>query len=181
MFLLLKQRRSIRIFENRKVEKEKIAQIVQTALLSPSSKNNNPWKFIIVEDQEILSKLSDSKAHGSRFLNKAPLAIVVLADPRQSDVWIEDASIGTTIILLSAQALGLGCCWIQIRRRKHSDGQDSEQFVADSLGIPKHLRILCMVAIGYPGEEKSEKKIEKKKLNDVFLNRFGNPLLLEEQ
>ena len=148
-------------------------------MLSPSSKNNNPWKFITVEDQEILSRLSESKAHGSGFLSRAPLAVVVLADPGQSDVWIEDASIATTIILFSAQSLGLGCCWIQIRKRKHADGQDSERFIADLLGIPDNLRILCLVAIGYADEQKPEKQIEEKKLNDVFLNRFGKKLVLK--
>jgi nitroreductase len=176
MLSLIKRRRSIRIFQDKKVEKTKIDQIVQAALLSPSSKNNNPWKFIIVDDKEVLKELSDAKEAGSQFLAKAPIAVVVLADPEQSDVWIEDASIATTILIMAAQNLELGSCWIQIRERNYSDEINSEEFVKNILGIPKKLRVLCIVAIGYPGEEKSEKQIEERKLDDIYQNHFGNKM-----
>ncbi len=176
MLSLIKQRRSIRIFQDRKVEKTKIDQIVQAALLSPSSKNNNPWKFILVDDKEVLVELSDAKEGGSQFLAKAPLSVVVLADPEQSDVWIEDASIATTMLILAAQNLELGSCWIQIRERKHSERVSSEEFIKKLLGIPKNLRVLCMVVIGYPDEEKSEKQIEERKLDDIYQNHFGNKM-----
>jgi len=176
MLSLIKQRRSIRIFQDRKVEKTKIDQIVQAALLSPSSKNNNPWKFILVDDKELLVELSDAKEDGSQFLAKAPLAVVLLADPEQSDVWIEDTSIATTLLIMAAQDLDLGSCWIQIRERKHSERVSSEEFIKNLLGIPKNLRVLCMVAIGYPCEEKTEKKIEERKLDEVYQNYFGNKI-----
>ena len=173
MLSLLKKRRSIRIFQDRKVEKEKINQIIQAALLSPSSKNNNPWKFIIVDDKETLLKLSEAKEHGSTLLAESPLAIVVLANSEQSDVWIEDASIATTLIIMTAQQSGLGSCWVQLRRRCHSSGQDSEAYLRDILNIPDNLHVLCIVAMGYPDEIKSEKKISEEKWDDVFLNQYG--------
>ncbi len=172
MLSLIKKRRSIRIFQERKVEPEKINQIIQAALLSPSSKANNPWKFIIIDDKENLLKLSDAKEHGSRFLEKSPLAIVMLADPKQSDVWIEDASIAATLIILTAQYLGLSSCWVQLRKRNCSNGEHSEEYVKHLLKIPDSLRVLCLIAIGYPGEVKSEKTIPEQKMNDVFLNRY---------
>jgi nitroreductase len=172
MLSLIKKRRSIRLFQDKTVEQEKIDQIIKAALLSPSSKNNNPWKFIVVEDKETLLKLSDSKEHGSNFLAKAPLTIVVMADPKHSDVWIEDASIAATFMILTAQDLGLGSCWIQIRKRNHSVNMSSEEFIKDLLGIPDNLRILCLLAIGYPAEDKPEKTIAEVKLNDIFLNRY---------
>lgn len=172
MLSLLKKRRSIRIFQDRKVEKEKVYQIMQAALLSPSSKDNNPWKFIIVDDKEVLLKLSEAKEHGSTLLAKSPLAIVVLADPKQSDVWIEDASIATTLIIMTAQQSGLGSCWVQLRRRYHSSGEDSEAYLRGVLNIPDNLHVLCIVAMGYPDEIKSEKKIPEEKWNDVFLNQY---------
>lgn len=174
MISLIKKRRSIRVFQNKSVEKEKIDRIVQAALLSPSSKNNNPWIFIVLDDKELLFKLSKAKTHGSQFIKNAPLAFIVLADPNQSDVWIEDCSITATMIIMTAQALGLGSCWVQIRKRRNPDNQDSEEFIRNLLGIPGNLRVLCMVAIGYPDEKKPEKEIEEAKLNDVYLNSFGN-------
>jgi len=98
---------------------------------------------------------------------------VVLADPSHSDVWIEDSSIATTLIILEAQQLGLGSCWIQLRRRYHASREDSEIYLRNLLGIPKSLNILCMVAIGYPDETKPEKTIPEQKFNDIFLNRYN--------
>ena len=173
MLSLIKKRRSIRLFQDKTVEQEKISRIIEAALLSPSSKNNHPWKFMVVDDKKTLLRLSDSKEHGSKFLAKTPLAIVVIADPEQSDVWIEDASITVTFMILTAQDLGLGSCWIQIRKRNHSVSLSSEKFVKDLLGIPDDLRILCLLAIGYPAEDKPEKTIAEVKLNDIFLNLYG--------
>ncbi len=173
MLSLLKSRRSIRIFQNKEVEKEKVSEIIQAALLSPSSKDNNPWKFVIVDDSEILLKLSEAKEIGSRFLAKAPLAIVVLADPEKSDVWIEDSSIAATIIFLTAQSLGLGSCWVQMRRRKCLSGQQSsEEYLKNLLKIPDKYHILCVVAIGYSDEIKSEKLIPAQKVSDIFQNCY---------
>jgi nitroreductase len=174
MLDLLKKRRSIRAFKDKEIEKEKIQQIMKAVLLSPSSKNNNPWKFLIVQEKDLLLKLSKAKAYGSQFVANAPLALVVLADPSQSDVWIEDCSIASTIVLLTAQALDLGSCWIQIRKRKDTSELNSEKYIKELLQIPDNLRIPCMVAIGYPDEKKSEKQIAEEKLNDIYLNKYGD-------
>lgn len=180
MLDLLKKRRSIRAFKNKQVETEKIQQIMESVLLSPSSKNNNPWKFIIVRESKLLLKLSEAKTHGSQFIKNAPLVLVILADPGQSDVWIEDCSIATSIILLSAQSLGLGSCWIQIRKREDSSGLSSERYIKEVLDIPDNLRVLCMVAIGCPDEKKSEKQIAGEKLKDIYLNRYGDLWKMEK-
>jgi len=174
MLDLLMKRRSIRNFKNKEIEKEKIQKITNAALLSPSSKNNNPWKFLIVQEKELLSELSKAKLHGSQFVADAPLVFVFLADPEQSDVWIEDCSIAATIIVLAAQSLDLGSCWVQIRKREGSGGLNSEKYIKEKLNIPDNLRVLCMVAIGYPDEKKSEKQIPEEKLNDIYFNRFGD-------
>jgi nitroreductase len=174
MLDLLKKRRSIRTFKNKEIEKEKIQQIMQAVLLSPSSRNNNPWKFIIVKESKLLLKLSEAKAHGSQFIKNASLALVVLADPDQSDVWIEDCSIASTIFLLAAQALDLGTCWIQIRRREDFSGLNSEKYIKEVLDIPDSFRVLCMVAIGYPAEKRSEKQIAEEKIKDIYLNKYGD-------
>jgi nitroreductase len=181
MLSLIKERRSIRTFQDREVEPEKINQIIQAALLSPSSKNNHPWKFIVIDDKAILSRLSEAKEQGSKFLAKSSLAIAILADPKQSDVWVEDTSIAAILIILTAQHLGLGSCWVQLRKRHTSTGQDSEEYVKGLLKIPYNLRVLCLVAIGYTGEIKSEKNIPKQKLDDIFLNYYEKKYSSMEQ
>ena len=64
------------------------------------------------------------------------------------------AAIAATLLQLTATDLGLGSCWIQIRERLHADGSPAEQYVRDVLGLPAELRVLCILAIGHPAEEK---------------------------
>ncbi len=152
---VLQSRRSIRKFQNRAVEKEKIDVILKSALLAPSSRARRPWEFIAITDRELLKKLSRSREHGSEFLAGAPLGIVVAADSQACDVWVEDASITAIIIQLSAQALDLSSCWIQVRERFHSGQVKAEDYIKEVLAIPAKYSIECMVGIGYPAEEKS--------------------------
>ena len=107
-------------------------------------------------------KLSGCREHGSQFLSGAPLGIVVLADSALSDVWIEDASIASVILQLSAQSLGLGSCWIQVRQRPHNAQKSAETYIKETLGIPEKYSVECIIAIGYPAENK--KPYDKKDL-----------------
>jgi len=170
---LLQKRRSIRKFQDKNVEAEKIDSLIEAALRSPSGNARYPWEFVVVTDKEILGKLSQAKAHGSAFLSGAPLAIVVCADPAKQDVWIEDASIASIIIHLTAASLGLGGCWIQIRERKHKGGQSSESFIAELLGLPKNLKVLSMVAVGYPAGEMPGHTKDELLYDKVHHNRYG--------
>ncbi|NLU53516.1 MAG: NAD(P)H nitroreductase [Clostridiaceae bacterium] len=154
LYDLLKTRRSIRKFQDREVEKEKIDSILKSALLSPSSRSRRPWEFIAVTDKELLKKLSNCREHSSQFLEGAPLGIVVAADPNACDVWIEDCSIASIIIQLTAQSLGLGSCWIQVRQRYGAGNKSAGDYIKELLGIPAYYEVESIVAIGYPGEEK---------------------------
>ncbi|PAB58711.1 nitroreductase family protein [Anaeromicrobium sediminis] len=173
MLDLLLKRRSIRKFKEDKVEVEKIEKIIQGALLSPSSKNKRPWEFIVVEDKEILEKLSQSKAKGIAFVKDAPLAIVVLGEKEVSDVWIEDVSIATTLIQLEAESIGLGSCWAQIRERFHDDNRSASDFIREVLNIPEDLEVECVVAIGYGDEEKRPYDLERLKYEKVHMGEYG--------
>jgi nitroreductase len=174
MFLdLVRQRRSIRKFSDREIESEKIEQLKEAALRSPSSMGHNPWEFVFVTDRHLLSSLSAAKPHGATFLAGAKLGIVVCADSEKSTVWIEDASIATTFIQLAAESLGLGSCWIQVRERMHDDEKSSESYIAELLGIPANLKIESMVGVGYPDEQKPPHPGEKLQYDKIFLNRYG--------
>ncbi len=175
-FSLIKNRRSIRKYKPQEIEREKIERLMQAALLAPSSKGRNPREFIVVDDKELLLKLSQARPHGSSFLANAPLGIVVLADPAKSDVWIEDASIAATFIWLAAEALGLGACWIQVRERKQRESIEAEEYIKNILSIPPGKRVLAMMGVGYPDEIKSPKQEEDLEYEKVFCNQYGNPL-----
>jgi nitroreductase len=173
MLDILKKRRSIRKFKNNIIEKDKIDKLVQAALLSPSSRKLQPWHFIAVDDKNILQELSKCKRHGSDFLKKAPLAVVVIADPATCDVWIEDASIASIIIQLEAESLDLSSCWIQVRERMHDDKTTSEDYIKEVLEIPLNFKVECIISIGYKDEVLPAYNENELRFDKVFSNKFG--------
>jgi len=155
MFMaLIRDRRSIRQFLDKPVEKEKIDLLIEAGLRSPSSRSLYPWEFIVVTDKQTLFELSCSKPHGAKFLKNAAVGIVIIADPLKCDVWIEDSSIASTYIQLAAESIGLKSCWIQVRKRFYKDEIPAENKVASILDIPENFRVESIMAIGYPGETK---------------------------
>jgi len=173
MIDLLRKRRSIRKFTSEKIPAESIKALTEAALRSPSSKGSNPWEFILVDDPDLLGKLSEVKTSGSAFLKNAPLGIVVCADSTRSDVWIEDCSIAAIIIQLEAESLGLGSCWIQVRKRFYNDGKTSEARIQELLGIEEHIKVLSILAIGYPAESKPSMSSENLLNERIKYNRWA--------
>jgi nitroreductase len=172
---LIQKRRSIRKYQKRKIEPDKIQALMEAALRSPSSMGYNPWEFVVVDDPDLLDKLSKAKPQGSAFIKNAPLGIVVCADPEKSSVWVEDASIACTFIQLTAESLGLGSCWIQIRERMHDQTTPAEAYVAEVLGIPRKLKVEAMIALGYPDEQKAPRAKEDLQYGKVHRNLYGKP------
>ena len=174
MFLsLVEKRRSIRRYEDKPVEPEKVERLIEAALRAPSSRGFNPWEFVVVTDGVLLEKLSKSKPHGASFLKDAPLGIVVCADPEKCDVWIEDASIASIYIHLAAESMELGSCWIQIRKRMHDQTKTAEQYIRELLNIPQNFNVESMIAIGYPAEKKSPHPKEDLQYEKVYYNVYG--------
>ena len=171
---VIRKRRSIRKFKPNPIEPEKVDMLVEAALLAPSCRGLQPWEFVVVTDKGLLEKLSRAKPHGSAFLENAPLAVVVCADPDKSDVWIEDCSIAAIFVQLTAESLGLGSCWIQIRERMHDDASSSEGYIAELLRIPKTFKVEAVIAIGYPAETKPPHKREELPFDRVYLDLYGN-------
>ena len=171
---LIKNRRSMRKFTENELTQDQVVTLLKAALMSPSSKRSNPWQFIVVDNKETLQKLSFCKEMGASFLKDAAIAIVVLADPLISDVWIEDASIATLMIQLQAEDLGLGSCWIQVRERFTASGVPSAEFVRDVLDIPLQLQVLSIVAIGHKGMERKPFNEENLQWEKIHLGKYGN-------
>lgn len=172
MLELLYNRRSIRKYKEKKIEEDKKKKLIEALLLSPSGRSIQPWEFIIVEKKETLEKLSIAKESGSKLLEKAPMAVVILADENKCDTWIEDCSIACTILQLEAENLGLGSCWVQIRMRKNKEGILSEDIVKDILKIPNTLRVEAIIAIGYPDEVKSSYNKDMLKFEKIRYERY---------
>ena len=174
MFMsVIQKRRSIRKFLVKPVEGEKIDTLVEAALRSPSSRGFNPWEFIVVTEQGLLEKLSKAKQHGSEFLQNAPLGIVVCGNPDKSDTWVEDTSIASIFILLAAESMGLGGCWIQIRERMHNDAKTAQEYIGQTLHIPEKLKVESIIALGYPAEQKTPHAKEGLEYEKVYFNVYG--------
>ncbi len=155
MLKLIQNRRSCRNFTPAKVENEKIDQLLKAALWSPTSKNNRPWEFVVVEDENTLEKLSMCKSHGAAFLSGAPLGIVIMGDPGKSDVWIEDCSIASIMMQMTGESIGLGSTWIQVRQRFFDEQTSAGEKVREILKAPSRLEVLGIMAFGYKAKNRS--------------------------
>lgn len=169
---LIKTRRSTRKFTEEKLAPEQVELLMRAALMSPSSKRSNGWQFIVVDDPEMLQRLAQCKENGAGLIAGAPLAIVVMADPLASDVWIEDAAVASLMILLQAEDLGLGSCWVQVRERYTADGTAANDIVHELLDIPLQLQVLSIIAVGHKGQERKPFNEEHLQWEKVHLNKY---------
>jgi nitroreductase len=174
MFIsLAEKRRSIRKFLSKDVEREKIDTLIEAALRAPTSMGKNPWEFIVVRDKATLESLSKAKPHGASFLKDASLAIVVCADPEKSDIWVEDTSIASAFILLAAESIGLGGCWVQVRNRAHDDAKSAETYISELLDIPEGIKVGAVMGIGYPDEKKAPHPKESLQYEKIYYDTYG--------
>jgi len=150
----LRTRRSIRSFSEKPVSEEQIDLLKEALLRAPTSRGLNPWQFIQIDDPSLLKAVAKSKISGSAFLAKAPLAFAICADETVSDVWLEDCSIAAITLHYMAHSIGLGSCWVQIRRRQHDENVSSEDYLKELLNFPAHIRVVAVIGIGHPAEEK---------------------------
>jgi nitroreductase len=169
---LVQLRRSHRRFTGEEIDADAVKLILRAALMSPTSKGQRAWQFVVVDDRLNIEKLSDAKDMGSQFMKGAPLAVVVLGDPMQNDCWVEDGTIAAVSMQYQAEELGLGSCWIQMRGRGLSDGTDADRVIRGILDIPENLNVLCVIAIGHKADERKPQDEEKLKWENVHLDKF---------
>lgn len=169
---LLINRRSIRRYTSEPVDPQHVRLILEAALMAPSSKSVRPWQFVVVEDKAVLAELSQCKPTYATSLLTAPLAIVVTADTTKSDVWVEDASIAAMLMQLQAADLGLGSCWVEVRERFRADGEPSEEYVRQVLGIPEEFGVPCIITVGHKDEERKPINTEKLLWEKVHIGKW---------
>lgn len=143
---------SVRKYQDRTVEPEKVEQILRAACAAPSAVNQQPWEFYVVTDKGKLEELSGAHDY-AKCTAKAPLAIVSCY--RKNCVMPEfaptDLAIATEHILLEADALGLGAVWLGIYPI-----EERMERVEKALSIPENLRAFALVPVGYPLKEKKQ-------------------------
>lgn len=142
------QRRSIRAYTEKSVTDGQIDALLQAAMAAPSAHDARPWAFVVVRDPERRQALAGTH-QWSAMCAQAPAVIAVLGNPSQSEHWVEDCSAATENLLLTAPILGLGGVWVAIYPRT-----SSEDSVRQALAIPEPWRVLCLLPIGQPAEQK---------------------------
>lgn len=156
---LVSVRRSHRKYTEEAVSASDLHLIMRAALMAPSSKGSHSYEFCVVEDKAKIKALSEAKAAGGEFLAGAAVCIVVGGRPEVSDMWVEDASIAATMILLQAEDLGLGACWAQMRLRAQADGTPAGQTIRQLLGLD--FEPLCVVGLGHKAMERKLQNEDK--------------------
>lgn len=169
---LVQQRRSHRKFTTEEIDADAVKLILRAALMSPTSKGQRAWQFVVVDDPTDIEKLADAKDMGAQFLKGAPLAVVVLGDPLQNDCWVEDGSIAAIAMQLQAADLGLGSCWAQMRGRGLTDGTPADTVVQGVLDIPENYHVLCILGFGHPADERKPQNEDRLKWENVHAGKF---------
>lgn len=170
MLEILQNRRSVRKFTEQKIEDEKIESLKKALLLSPTSRNLEPCEFIMVRNKETLEKLSKLKSAGSSFIAGCDTAFVICGDTEKSDVCIEDCSIASIVLQLTAETLGLKSCWAQVRLR--SGEKPSEEYVKELLDLPDSFTVVSVIGIGYPAEEREPRSDDTLKTEKIHAEKF---------
>ncbi len=165
-------RTSIRSFTGEKVSDETLTELVKAGMAAPTAGNMQPWKFVAVNDPELLKQLGNMHEFSTPAA-VAPAAIVVLADmdiykdrPRFEKFWITDTSAATENILLAANAMGLGAVWLSVY-----PFDEREVKVRQILNIPSSMKVLCMVAVGHATNDIAPK--DKWKPENLYFNSVG--------
>ena len=168
----IRNRRSNRKFDGQSVSKEKLDLILEAGLRSPTGNNFSETEFILIEDKETLLYLAHLRKVATRMLETAGAAIVVVPDKQKSNLWIEDASIAMAYMHLTASALGLGSCWVQMRTRADVDDNDLEEVLRERFNVPLNMGVLAVLAIGNIKEK--DKKGPRKNMdwNRVHFEEF---------
>ena len=168
---IIKKRQSVRKYQDKLVEEEKLKLILEAARLAPSSSNSQPWHFVAVKDRELRKELVQAVPLGAtainRFIEDAPVIIVGCVTPgffqRVTALFgrenhIIDVSIAMEHMVLEAEDLGLGTCWI---------GWFDEGKVKKLLKVPKATKVVAMLALGY-SKEGGTHATTRKALEEIY-------------
>ncbi len=148
----IKNRRSVRSYLDKPVEDEKIAQILEAARWAPSAGNLQCVEYIVVKNPETKKALCKA-SYGQEYIKEAPVCVIVCCNmdkishygQRGVDVYsIQESGAAVENMMLEAYALGLGTCWV---------GAFNEGEVRKILNIPKHVRPVAIITLGYPNEK----------------------------
>jgi nitroreductase len=168
---IIKKRQSVRKYQDRPVEDDKLKLILEAARLAPSSSNSQPWHFVVAKNKDLIKGLMNAVPLGvlavNKFMEQAPIIVVGCVTPNffqkvssfmgRENYWI-DVSIAMEHMVLVAEELNLGSCWI---------GWFDEEKVKKILNVPRGAKVVAMLTLGYPSEGATH-ATTRKPLEDIY-------------
>jgi nitroreductase len=154
-FTCIRTRREIRDYLDKPISDEHLLKILEAGRVAPSSKNSQPWQFVVIKNKETLGKFASLTPTGSH-IARAPLAIAVLMDGAKLPEI--DGARAIQNMVLEAWDLGIGACWVT---------NFYEDAVKDVLGAPQRMKMVTVMPFGYPKEPKTTRKKVRKTLQEI--------------
>lgn len=158
LFECMRNSHSIRQFKSDPIPESALTRILEAACWAPSAGNLQPWYFYVVKNQKMKERIYEESFEQEQ-LRQAPVVIVILADPARSNerykergaqlYCIQDTAAAAENILLAAEALDIGACWV---------GAFDEVKVQTILEAPPRLRAVAILALGYSNEKERQTK-----------------------
>lgn len=163
---VVRTRRSIRAFRPYPIPEEALNRVLEAARIAPSGSNRQPWKFIVVRDEELRKRLA-AACRNQGFVAEAPVVVVACGYDIGYDRGgymgdmsvLVDVSIAFTHLILAARAEGLGTCWI---------GAFNNDEVKDVLDIPEDVNVVAVTPLGYPRDDGFAEPGSRKPLAEII-------------
>ena len=147
------------MFSNIKISSSDLEKMIDAARFAPTARNVQPWEFVVVTDRHKLIGLAELAENGRFMAQAAACVAVYCADTKY---YLEDGCAATCSILLAATALGIGSCWIAGDKKSYS------QQVSALLNAPLDMKLISLIALGYPQEKGCFKLAEKRQFKELL-------------
>ena len=165
VFECIRSRRTVRSFKSDPIPDRVVTRILQAGRWAPSSRNTQPWRFIVIRDRETLTAIGKIATTGS-FIAQAPLAIAIVME--NADRPELDAGRALQQMQLLAWSEGLGTCFVGLRVGEQN------RMIKELLGIPGEMDLITVLPFGYRPEGLKGRGNPRKPLSDIaYRERFG--------
>ncbi len=165
---VIKKRRSIRNFNDKTIRTKDINEILDSAMSAPTARNQQSWRFVVIDKKDILNNISLTIEHGKmcKTANNAIIVCSVVENEMQELYWEQDCAAATQNILLSATNLDIGSVWVAIHPR-----ESKVKYISELLKLPSSMKPFSLVALGYSNEEKQV--VNRFDENKIKYNRWS--------
>jgi len=144
-------RRSIRKYTDKPVDKEVILQLLKAGMYAPSARNSRAWQFVVIQNREMLDHLSQLHPYG-KMMQEAACAILVCGDrniDKEEGYLTINCAATTQNIMLAAHELGMGSVWLGVYPR-----QERMKAISEFLQLQEQLMPVSLISLGFPAEKR---------------------------